>query len=52
MVSPHTVGQPAGGGLRRGGAGTLEIKAWCMAEVDIFRDLSKADMDASARPCR
>jgi len=26
--------------------GTLEVKAWCMAEVDIFRDLSKAEMDA------
>jgi CRP/FNR family cyclic AMP-dependent transcriptional regulator len=26
--------------------GTLEVKAWCMAEVDIFRDLSEAEMDA------
>lgn len=26
--------------------GTLEVKAWCMAEVDIFRDLSQAEMDA------
>ena len=27
-------------------ASELEVKAWCLAEVDIFRDLSKAEMDA------
>jgi CRP/FNR family transcriptional regulator, cyclic AMP receptor protein len=28
--------------------GALEVKTWCMAEVDIFRDLSPAEMDAIA----
>jgi CRP/FNR family transcriptional regulator, cyclic AMP receptor protein len=28
--------------------GALEVKAWCMSEVDIFRDLSPAEMDAIA----
>ena len=28
--------------------GALEIKTWCMSEVDIFRDLSPAEMDAIA----
>jgi hypothetical protein len=28
--------------------GALEVKAWCMAEVDIFRDLTPAEMDAIA----
>jgi CRP/FNR family transcriptional regulator, cyclic AMP receptor protein len=26
--------------------GALEVKAWCLHEVDIFRDLSQAEMDA------
>lgn len=26
--------------------GTREVKVWCLAEVDIFRDLSAAEMDA------
>lgn len=26
--------------------GASEVKAWCMAEVDIFQDLSEAEMDA------
>jgi CRP-like cAMP-binding protein len=26
--------------------GTLEVRAWCLHEVDIFRDLSDAEMDA------
>jgi CRP-like cAMP-binding protein len=28
--------------------GALEVKTWCISEVDIFRDLSPAEMDAIA----
>jgi CRP-like cAMP-binding protein len=28
--------------------GALEVKTWCMSEVDIFRDLNQAEMDAIA----
>jgi CRP/FNR family cyclic AMP-dependent transcriptional regulator len=28
--------------------GALEVKAWCISEVDIFRDLSPTEMDAIA----
>lgn len=26
--------------------GTLEVRAWCLSQVDIFRDLTQAEMDA------